>query len=342
MKKDLNKTIKRSTALLCAFALFLTSLFSLSSCNKEQRDDGVVNIVCTAFPQYDWLKAVVGESEAFSLSLLVDNGSDLHGYQPTVADKVRIAECDILVTVGGESDKWAEEMLEDNSNTRLVRLFDVPYVTLCEVDETGIASEHIHKESGEEHHDDHGHGHTHDHSPYDEHIWLSLSNAKVCVEYFKNILSEAVPSESENISQRADGYIAKITELETEYRTFIKSVEAPRLIFADRFPFAYLTADLNIEYCAAFSGCSTENNADLSTVTRLAEKMREWNKKYVFITESSDGRLASSVIAAAKISDGEILTLDSMQSLTRARISSGEDYLSIMRKDLEVLRKALS
>ncbi len=330
--------IKRFAALLCACVLSLFSAFSLFSCGVVDTEEEKVKIVCTAFPQYDWLRAIVGESERFSLSLLVDNGSDLHSYQPTVADRVEIAECDILVTVGGQSDAWAEKMADGTEKTRIIRLFEVPNVKLCEVSEEAIVSEHIHTESHEEHY----HEHKHDHGAYDEHLWLSLSNARVCVEYFKAVLIEASPNEAQRLTERADEYISKINALELEYKALTESTEQKRLIFADRFPFAYLTADLGIEYCAAFSGCSTENNADFSTVTRLSERVNEWNARYILVTETSDGRLANGVIAAAKVDDVSVLTMDSMQSVTRARMNAGEDYLSIMSFNLGVLRKALS
>ena len=329
---------KRILTFLCACAM----IFSLSACASVRSDNGDISIVCTAFPQYDWLRSVIGESEGFSLTLLVDNGSDLHSYQPTVADRAEIAECDILVTIGGESDNWAEKMLGDSEKTHLVRLFDVPHINLKEVSEEGIVSEHTHEHDDDEHHDhDHEHEHDHDHGAYDEHIWLSIQNARACVEYFKELLIELSPSNADKLSKNTDEYTAELSALALEYEDLAHK-EQKRLIFADRFPFAYLTDEFGIEYCAAFSGCSTENNADFSTITRLSERVREWNVNKIFVTETSDGRLANGVIAAAKVDGAEVLTLDSMQSLTRARIASGEDYLSIMRSNLGVLQKALS
>ena len=196
----------------------------------------------------------------------------------------------------------------------------------------GILSEHVHSE-----HEEHGEHH-HEHGSYDEHVWLSINNAIVSVKYLKNILIDLAPESAERISQRADSYIVSLTALEGEYRSLVQGLEKPRLIFADRFPFAYLTGDLGIEFCAAFVGCSTENNADISTVTRLSDMADEWGAEYILVTETSDKRLAKSVIAASASQRAEILVMDSMQSLTRARINDGEDYLSIMRKNIEVLR----
>lgn len=338
MNRGKKEKIKKITALLCVCALALCSMVSLSSCKSESGEGEEIRLVCTAFPQYDWIRAIVGESEGISLTLIVDNGSDLHSYQPTVADRAEISECDFLVTVGGASDVWAEEMLGDSETSRLIRLFDLPSITLRAASEEGVVSEHKHEDSNVEH----DHSHHHDHGAYDEHIWLSLSNARVCVEYFKELLTNVSPNNAKTFERNADEYISKLCALENEYKALADNTEQKRLIFADRFPFIYLTADLNIEFCAAFSGCSTENNADFSTVTRLSERVREWKVKYLLITETSDGRLANGIIAASKAENIEILTLDSMQSLTRARMIAGEDYLSIMCSNLEVLRKALS
>ena len=327
---------KRAVTLVCALCMFFSILLSFSSCKNAREDDGAVDIICTAFPQYDWLRAIIGEDKGFSLKLLVDNGSDLHSYQPTVADRVEISECDILVSIGGESDEWVEKMLSDNSDALLVRLFDVDGITLREISADGILSEHIHEE-----HSEHSHDHGHEHGSYDEHIWLSIKNAIVCVEYFGEILTE-YSSEPDAVLRNADEYITSLKELWKEYEDLSNRAEEPRLIFADRFPFAYLTGDLNIEYRAAFDGCSTENSADISTVTHLAEIASEWNVGYVLVTETSDKRLAKSIISAGKLDGVEILTMDSMQAMTRARMSNGEDYLSIMRANLDVLRKALN
>lgn len=329
--KDLKKGIKRTIALLCVLCFLLSVVFSFSSCKRGRDDDGTVNIVCTAFPQYDWIRAIIGDDESFSLELLVDNGSDLHSYQPTVADRVEIAECDLLVSIGGESDAWVAEMLGESHDARHVKLFDIEGITLREITAEGILSEHVHSEHEE-------HGEHHEHGSYDEHVWLSIENAIVSVEYLKNILIDLAPESAERLSRSANSYIVSLGSLAREYESLTKDLEAPRLIFADRFPFAYLTGELGIEFCAAFDGCSTENNADISTVTRLTEKADEWDAEYILVTETSDKRLAKSVISASASQSAEILVMDSMQSLTRARINGGDDYLSIMRKNLEVLR----
>ena len=324
---------------VCALLSLLPSLFA---CGRSKGDDGKISIVCTIFPQYDWVRALVGDDERYSVTLLIDNGSDVHSYQPTVADRVEIAECDILVTLGGQSDAWVADMA-NGSDAQVISLSDISGITLRRVDTEGILSEHIH---GEHEHEDHGHAEGshegHDHGAYDEHIWLSLRNAAICVNYLAMRISELTPDASAEIERRRDEYISRLHELDAELSALAKGASAHGLLIADRFPFVYLTSDYSIEYCAAFEGCTTESNADFDTVTRLAERANEWKAKYIIVTETSDERLASSVIAASGREDLEVLRLDSMQSVTRARISNGESYISVMRKNLETLRTALS
>lgn len=320
---------------LCAFCV-ITSLFGLFGCKRDENGDGSLKIVCTAFPQYDWIKNITGGDGDFAIKLLVENGSDIHSYQPTVADRVRIAECDILVTVGGESDSWVEEMLVETEGVALLRLFDAPNITLNTVSEDGILAEHTHGEHNGEH------GEHHEHGAYDEHMWLSVKNAIACVKYLSNEISKLAPDKEQALNENSSEYISRLCELDKELTELCSGKENKGLLFADRFPFAYLTADYGLEYCAAFSGCSTENSADFETVTRLARRADEWNSKYILVTEGSDKRLANSVIAAAKEPDIAVLSMDSMQSVTRSRIDGGESYISVMHRNLDTLRVALS
>ena len=328
---------KRILTAVFAFLILLSCSLAAISCTSESKRDNrtKTSIVCTAFPQYDWIKNIIGDSEDFKLTLLTDNGSDIHSYQPTVADRVEISECDLLVSVG-VSDAWVEEMLNETDGVHVVRLSEIDGVTLREVSTDGIISEHVHHthEGHGEH--EHEHEHDHDHGTYDEHIWLSLRNAKVCTEYLSKILSELSPQNEDKLSKNTVAYISSLSALDAEYEKLCQSSAAPRLIVADRFPFSYMTADYGIEFCAAFDGCSTETNAGLDTVKRLAEKAAEWQISGIAITESSDGRLANTVLATSG-TDGEIFVINSMQSITRAQIANGESYISIMQQNLTVL-----
>ena len=44
------------------------------------------------------------------------NGGDLHSYQPTAGDIANIADANLFVYVGGESDEWVDDALEEKTN----------------------------------------------------------------------------------------------------------------------------------------------------------------------------------------------------------------------------------
>ena len=102
-----------------------------------------------------------------------------------------------------------------------------------------------------------------------------------------------------------------------------------------------MTEDYGLDYHAAFKGCSAESEASFETIRFLSEKLKELGLRYVIITESSDGKLADTVIRDSGTADCSILVMDSMQSTTLSDYEEGSTYLMIMEENLQVLEKAL-
>ena len=319
------RTAKRIiTALVCLAVL----LFALLSFGCARQADGV-EILCTVFPIYDWARSIIGESEGVTLSLLVENGTDMHSFQPSFRDVAKIKRCDVLILVGCESDDWVLEAAEED--TTVIRLSELDGVKLYEV--SSQSGEHDH---GEEH--EHGHGH-HEHT-FDEHLWLSIDNARASSEEIFESLCAINGENREAYKKNFEAYEKSLTELDEKMRSVAKDAEST-LIFADRFPFVYLFEDYGLEYYAAFEGCTTDTNADFETVVRLAKMADEQNGRWVLVTESSDCALAESVIRASARDDLEIRALDSMQSLTGDDVSNGATYIGIMESNVRILEEIL-
>jgi zinc transport system substrate-binding protein len=276
------------------------------------------------FPIYDWVRNVVGDNERIEVKLLVSDGADLHSFQPTAKDAIAIKSAELLVRVGGVDDSFVDELAKDRGGLDL-RLMEAEGVTL--------------RDSA--HNSDHGHGDGHDH-PTDEHIWLSVRNAAACVEAIRKALAEIDPEGAELYEKNAAEYKAKLTALDLRFKETLSAIESPRMVVADRFPFVYLTADYGIEYEAAFEGCTTDAEAGFDTVLRLANKLEEWQLSHIFVTEASDGRLASSVCENVNCRQIKVTVLDSMQSVSAKDIELGVSYIGIMENDLAVLSAAFS
>ena len=302
-----------------------------------EETDKKLNIVTTIFPEYDWTRAILGDrADDVNLTMLLDNGTDLHSFQPAVKDIMKVSSCDLLIYVGGESDQWIEDALESAQNK------DMKTINLMEVLGDSIKEEETVEGMQESDHD-----HDHDHEDeeekeYDEHVWTSMRNAEVICDAIAATLEEMDPENKEIYQSNAETYKEKLSALDEEYQETVDSAKQKTLIFADRFPFRYLVDDYGMEYYAAFSGCSAESEASFKTVTFLAGKVDELGVKSVLTMEKSDDRIAQTVIENTKAKDQKILQLNSMQSITSEEIADGATYLSVMEDNLGVLKEALN
>ena len=307
----------------------LVMLFAMNSIAVAE-----TSVVATIFPVYDWVREVAGDD--VDLTLLLDNGVDLHSYQPTAQDIMKVATCDMFVYVGGESDDWVEDALSEAVNS------DMVVVNLVEAMGGDIKMEEI-VEGMEREEDEHEADAHEDHEDEaDEHVWLSLRNAQKLVKVLASALGKADPGNAERYAANADAYAEKLAALDAEYTVVCEGADYDTLLFGDRFPFRYMTDDYGLNYYAAFSGCSAESEASFETVVFLAGKLDELKLPAVMTIEGSDGRLAETVVQATNTRDAKILTLDSMQSTTGEDLKNGATYLGIMQANLEVLRQALA
>ena len=357
----LSKIIRKSTAAIIAVMLPIVILGgcgntagggqteppapNTAGVNTDSTGEGL-NIICTIFPKYDWTRQVLGEqADNVNLTLLMDNLVDLHSYQPTVHDMVKISEADLFIYVGGESDAWVEGALKNaKPDVRTVNMMEI-LGDRVKIEELTEGMEHTHDHDDDDHdHDDEDDDHDHDdeEDEYDEHVWLSFRNAQILTLAITEVLCELDPDNCEYYLDNANGYIEKLYALDDEYKAAVAAAEINTLLFGDRFPFRYLVDDYGIEYYAAFAGCSAETEASFETVVFLANKLDELGLQYVMTTESCDGSIANTIIQSSNDKNRTILALNSMQSVTANDVANGVTYLSIMEGNLEVLGEALS
>ncbi|MCR5652927.1 MAG: metal ABC transporter substrate-binding protein [Ruminococcus sp.] len=305
---------------------------AFAGCGGTAENNGKIKIVTTIFPIYDWVKEIVGDTDSTELSMLLDNGVDLHSFQPTADDIVSISTCDMFIYVGGESDEWVTDALKEATNKNLVavNLLDVLGDSVKEEEvKEGMEAEEEEEEGGEEE------------PEYDEHVWLSVKNAKVLCQYILKQLCKIDSDNQKNYKSNTAAYTAELDKLDNKYSTAVNSADVKTLLFGDRFPFRYLVDDYNLDYYAAFVGCSAESEASFKTIAFLAKKVDELNLKSICKIESSDGKIAQTIKDNTKEKNQEIITFDSMQSTTSKQIKDGTTYLSVMQNNLNALKNAL-
>ena len=466
-----------------------------------------ISVVTTIFPEYDWVREILGDkADNAEIALLLDNGVDLHSYQPTADDIIKISDCDLFVYVGGESDEWVDEALKNatNKDMKVINLLDVlkdtvkteaakpgmqaeeghnhgyshfddsdvqdrtlfdwdgdwqsvyPYLqegildevmerkaengsktaeeyrayyetgyktdvsqitidaesrTMCFV-KNGVAVKATYEYKGYQIYDyasgsrgvryffeatggdadapkfvqfsDHGigpgkaeHFHIysgndgfdalsqemdnwptyyptdmsgneikedmleHEEKEYDEHVWLSLKNAEALVGAISNALQELDPNSKDTYAANADAYVQKLSALDAEYRKAVSAGTYKTVLFGDRFPFRYLADDYGLSYYAAFAGCSAESEASFETISFLAKKVDELKLPCVLTIEGAQHKIAETIVKNTAEKNQKVLTMDSMQSTTSQDVANGTTYLSVMEKNLDVLKEAL-
>ena len=335
----MKKWIMSSLAILLGILSISIPLAGVRTAEAGTTEDSgkKLKIVTTIFPEYDWTRAILGaQMDDVDLTMLLDNGTDLHSFQPAVKDIMKVSGCDLLIYVGGESDQWIEDALESaqNKNMKTINLMEVLGDSIKE-------EETVEGMQGSEHEHEHDHE-DEDEKEYDEHVWTSLRNASMICDAIAETLEEMDPENKEVYASNAAAYQEKLSDLDTEYQNTVDSAKQNTLLFADRFAFRYLVDDYGLNYYAAFSGCSAESEASFKTVTFLAEKLDELGLKTVLTIEKSDDRIAQTVIENTETKDQKILELNSMQSITSDEIADGVTYLSVMEDNLNVLKEALN
>lgn len=331
------------------FPLFLAlavAVSLLAGCGKKnatesgESESDKLRVVATIFPGYDWVHQIMGDrAAAADLTMLLDNGVDLHSYQPTTDDIIKVFDCDLFIYVGGESDGWAENALKTAANK------DIKVVSLLEVLGERVKTEEIvegMQDADHAHAHDHEHEHDHGHEEEaDEHVWLSLKNAAVLIGAISNALQELDPDNKDTYAANASAYIEKLSALDGAYQSAVDGAARKTVLFGDRFPFRYLVDDYGLRYYAAFAGCSAETEASFETVSFLAKKVDELGLPCVLTIEGKNHKLAETIVQSTAGKNQKVLTMDSMQSMTSKDAANGATYLSVMEQNLSVLKEAL-
>ena len=294
---------------------------------QDTGDKDGIQIVATIFPEYDWTMNILGDNPAGAeVTMLLDSGVDLHSFQPTSEDMMKVSTCDLFIYVGGESDEWVEDALQSAVNK------DMKTINLLEVlgdqakEEEVVEGMEAEEEEGPE---------------LDEHVWLSLKNSSLLCAAIEEAIAEIDPDNQAVYEANLEEYQKQLADLDQKYKDTVDKAAGKTLLFGDRFPFRYLTDDYGLDYYAAFVGCSAESEASFETIQFLAKKMDQLDLPCIMTIENSDQKIADTVVRTTRKKDQKILTMNSMQSVTSEEAGSGTSYTGIMEDNLAVLKEAL-
>ena len=318
--------MKRILPALCALLL-------LTACGPElpPEDSDRLHIVAAVFPAYDFARAAAGELA--DVTLLLPPGAESHSYEPTPADILRVQRCDLFLYLGGESDAWVDAILSAiEPRGEALRMIDC--VDLLEEETVeGMQGGHDH---------DHDHEEDHDHLGevvgMDEHVWTAPLNAAAVTRTVGERLAALDPVNGEAYRSNAQGYARELEALDRDFAAFFDGRADRTIVFGDRFPLLYFADAYDLDYYAAFPGCGAQTEPSAATVAFLTEKLREERLPAVWYIEFSNHLVADSIAEAAGV---ETARFHTCHNVSRADLEAGATYVSLMRDNLEALKKCM-
>lgn len=317
--------LKKFISLLSATAMLFTLVFT--GCNKaEDETNGKINVVSTIFPQYDFSRQIAGGNA--NLKMLIPPAGESHTYEPTPQDIISIKNADVFLYIGGENDKWVDDIFNeiDTQKTKVVKLID--YVDT--VDEEIVEGMQEHTEEYEEYDEVYS---------KDEHIWTSPINAILMVNAICDAMCNVDEKNSDLYKANTKEYISQLEELDNELKDVADSAKRNELVFGDRFPLRYFTDEYGLKYYAAFPGCSSETEPSAATIAFLVDKVKKDKIPVILKIELSSGLVADTI---AEETGAEVMTFYSCHNLTKEQFENGETYLSMMTENITTLKKALN
>lgn len=291
----------------------------------DQTPDGRIDVIAVNFPAYDCARRIGGDM--VDLTMLLKPGAEAHSFEPTAQNMVAISECEVFIYGGGESDVWVDGLLAavENPQMTAVKMMDCTEV-LTEQMKEGMTAENEHQ------HEDH------DDAAYDEHVWTDPLNMIKIAEAVSAALQQADPDNAAQYAANLADYTAELQQLDGEIRQIVAQSEHKTLVFGDRFPFRYFVEQYGLEYWAAFPGCSGQTEPSAATLAFLIDKVHELELPVVLKIELSNDNIAQII---ADETGAEIRTLYACHNVSLDDFEAGETYISLMQRNLAVLKEAL-
>ena len=283
--------------------------------NNQPKTENKLNIVCTIFPPFDFAREIAGDKA--EIKRIIEPGIESHGYEPTLQDIAAIDNCDIIIYVGGNTDSWVEKIIKNSSkkDKKIIKFLDI-------IEPLALDEEH--------------HQGQHQPSDIDEHVWTSPKNAIVLIEKISEAICEIDKENNEFYKYNTENYLKEIENLHNELEEIVEKSAKKPLIFGDRFPFRYLVKDYGISYYAALAGCTSDTEPTISSINNLVSKIEENEVEIVFYVDSSDGTVADKICS---LTGTQKKLLHSCHNISADELE--ENYVSLMKKNIEVIKEAL-
>jgi len=295
---------------------------------QNNTDTPVFSVVASNFASYDFLRAIIGDDSEVKLTFLLGPGKDAHSFDPSPQDVVTIADADLFVYIGGEMEQWTDRVLASTPpKGKSMKISDF----------VATAPE---KPIDDMQEDEEEYGHEHEaEGAFDEHIWTSPANAVAMLEALGEQLCEVRPAKCEAYRQNVARYRDQIQQVDAQISAVVAARTRGRLVFADKMPMQYFIDYYGLQVSAAFDGCSSDSEPSAKTIAALEDRIRSERIPVVLYIELNPGRVAQ--LIASDVGNCTPLQIQTLHNVSREDFENGETWVSLMSRNVEVLRQAL-
>lgn len=283
--------------------LFLMLLF-LCGCasEKPEIDNSKLQVYASFHAVYDFADKI--GKDKIQLFCMTPSGTEPHNWEPTSGDMLSLENADILFYNGNGMESWTDKIKTSIENP------NIKYIELSKAVTT--------------------------YNSKDPHIWLNPLNVLKEAEVIKTALAEADPANKEFYEKNYEIFSADIKKLDSAYRESLSKYKNKTIIVAHE-AYGFLCEEYGIEQ-TAIEGLSADSEPSPAKMAEISSLVKEKNIKYIFFEELLTPKAAEVI---AEETGAELLVLNPFEGLTEEEIKNGDDYFSIMYKNLENIQKAL-
>ncbi|MDF2921976.1 MAG: adcA [Paenibacillaceae bacterium] len=298
--------------------------------SKIQLSEDKVNVVASFYPLYDFALKIGGEHvHAVSAT---PSGVEPHDWEPKSMDISQILKADLFVYQGAGLEGWVEELLKSKKpNAKVVEVEASAGLELIKAEEE---HEDGHGEEGE--HEDEDGEHGHDHGEFDPHAWLSPANAKKMAENIKAGLVKVDAAHQADYEANYKKLSEQLDQLDRQFKEELGKVSKKDVVVSHK-AFAYLCRDYGLNQ-KPIMGLAPDSEPTAQDMKEINHFVKDNNVKYIFFEELVSDKLAKTLANDLKI---ETMVLNPLEGLTEQQIKDGDDYFSVMKRNLQNLVKAL-
>lgn len=317
----MNKTNRTMKAVLFTAAV---SAALLSGCGqkKEADNSGKLSVMASFYPMYDFAVKIGGDK--VDVTNMVPAGTEPHDWEPATKDITSLEKADVFIYSGAGMEHWAEDVLKTLKNKNLTVTEASSGITLMK------GHEHEEGESQEAESEEHEHG------EFDPHVWLSPVNAKKEMENIKDAFVKADPENEAYYQANYETYAGKFDELDKKFKDTLSPLPNKSVVVAHE-AFGYLCDAYGLTQMG-IEGLTPDSEPDPARMAEVIDFVKENKVKTIFFEDLVSPKVAETI---AKETGAKTEVLNPLEGLTDEQLKNGDDYFSIMEKNLTVLKEAL-